>query len=111
MQNDNRGPNGYVTVTANLIGNKWKMLIINVLLERTYRFGELKNALSGISQKVLTANLRCLENDGLVNRAIYAEVPPRVEYSLSTLGKTLAPVMDSMNKWGSEYESIYADNG
>lgn len=89
-----------------LIGNKWKLLIIRNLLERTYRFGELKNGVPGISQKVLTDNLRSLESDGLVIRTVYPEIPPRVEYSLSELGNSLKPLFKSMEEWGNTYKSF-----
>jgi len=95
-----------VATTVGLIGNKWKLLIIRDLLTGTKRFGELKKSVTGISQKVLTDNLRSLEKDGLVIRTIFAEVPPRVEYELSELGNTLCPIMDSMELWGKRYKEI-----
>ncbi|SHJ45918.1 winged helix-turn-helix transcriptional regulator [Parasporobacterium paucivorans] len=96
-----------VATIVELIGNKWKLLIIRNLLARTSRFGELKNGIPGISQKVLTDNLRSLESDGLVIRTVFPEVPPRVEYSLSELGDTLRPLFKSMEEWGNTYkESI-----
>ncbi|MFV0399278.1 MAG: winged helix-turn-helix transcriptional regulator [Oscillospiraceae bacterium] len=95
-----------VATTVGLIGNKWKLLIIRDLLTGTKRFGELRKSVAGISQKVLTDNLRSLERDGLVHRTIYAEVPPRVEYRLSELGDTLRPIMDSMEDWGNSYKQI-----
>jgi len=94
-----------VATMVELIGNKWKLLIIRNLLASTSRFGELKNGLPGISQKVLTDNLRSLESDGLVVRTVYPEVPPRVEYSLSELGNTLRPLFKSMEEWGNTYKS------
>ena len=93
-----------VATTVALIGNKWKLLIIRNLLSGTYRFGELKTGIPGISQKVLTDNLRSLEKDGLVTRMAFAEIPPRVEYSLSEVGKTLSPMFDAMISWGNEYK-------
>ena len=93
-----------VATTVALIGNKWKLLIIRNLLSGTYRFGELKTGIPGISQKVLTDNLRSLENDGLVTRKAYAEIPPKVEYSLSEVGKSLSPMFDVMISWGNEYK-------
>ena len=93
-----------VATTVNLIGNKWKILIIrNLLAKDKIRFKDLKNGVEGISQKVLTDNLRSLEKDGLIVRTAYAEIPPRVEYELSTLGKTLKPIIDSMADWGNRY--------
>ena len=97
-----------VATTVGLIGNKWKLLIIRDLLTGTKRFGELRKSVTGISQKVLTDNLRSLEQDGLVIRTIFAEVPPRVEYELSELGDTLRPIMDSMELWGKRYKEIVA---
>lgn len=94
-----------VATTVQLIGNKWKLLIIRNLLDGPQRFGELKKGLPGISQKVLTDNLRGLEKDGLVNREVFAEVPPRVVYSLSELGQTLKPILDAMKNWGELYKS------
>lgn len=86
-----------------LIGNKWKILIVRDLLGGTKRFKELQRSV-GCSQKVLTDNLRELENDGLVSRKVYAEVPPRVEYSMTKLGNSLSPILDSMAKWGTDYK-------
>lgn len=93
-----------VATTVNLIGNKWKLLIIrNLLAVDKVRFKDLKNGIEGISQKVLTDNLRSLEADGLVIRTAYQEIPPRVEYELSPLGQSLRPIIDSMATWGNEY--------
>lgn len=92
-----------VEITMSLIGDKWKILIIRDLLTGTKRFGELKKSLSGISQKVLTNNLRQMESSGLILRKVYAEVPPKVEYSLSDTGLSLKPILDSMVQWGNEY--------
>lgn len=86
-----------------LIGDKWKVLIIRDLLTGTKRFGELKKSLNGITQKVLTNNLRQMEASGLVNRKVYAEVSPRVEYSLTETGWSLKPILDSMVVWGNSY--------
>jgi DNA-binding HxlR family transcriptional regulator len=86
-----------------LIGNKWRMLIIRDLLDGTKRFNELKRSVGGISQKVLTENLRVLEENGLVIRTVYKEVPPRVEYSLTETGVSLEPVFTSIRDWGTEY--------
>ncbi|WNY25308.1 helix-turn-helix domain-containing protein [Methanolapillus millepedarum] len=96
-----------VATTVELIGNKWKLLILRDLLSGTKRFGELRKSVSGISQKVLTDNLRSLEEDGLVVRTVYAEVPPRVEYKLSDLGNTLRPIMNVMGEWGTSYQIRY----
>lgn len=95
-----------VEITMGLIGDKWKVLIIRDLLTGTKRFGELKKSLSGISQKVLTNNLRQMESSGLVLRKVYAEVPPKVEYSLSDTGLSLKPILDSMVNWGEDYRKM-----
>ena len=93
-----------VATTVSLIGSKWKLLIIRNLLQRPWRFNELKKDLAGISQKVLTDSLRSMEEDGLITRTVYPEVPPRVEYALSELGKSLKPILDSMVAWGNAYK-------
>lgn len=93
-----------VATTVSLIGSKWKILIMRNLLVRSWRFNELKKDLDGISQKVLTDSLRSMEDDGIVTRTAYAEVPPRVEYALSPLGESMRPIMDAMEKWGTEYK-------
>lgn len=93
-----------VATTVQLIGNKWKLLIIRNLLRSPQRFTEMRRSIPGISQKVLTDNLRALEEDGLVDREVFAEVPPRVVYSLSGLGNTLRPVIDAMQEWGEDYK-------
>lgn len=98
-----------VATTINLIGNKWKLLIIRDLLASTRRFGELRKNLEGISQRVLTQNLRELENDGLVKRKVYAEVPPRVEYSLNELGRSLLPIISTMADWGNNYKKTISN--
>lgn len=85
-----------VATTVTLIGSKWKLLIIRNLLARPWRFNELKKDLEEISQKVLTDSLRSMEADGIITRTVYPEVPPRVEYSLTELGKSLKPILDSM---------------
>ncbi|UPV77748.1 winged helix-turn-helix transcriptional regulator [Bacillus rugosus] len=92
-----------VATTVGLIGNKWKLLILRELLSGTKRFGELRSGIPGISQKVLTQNLRSMEGDGIIERKVYAEVPPRVEYYLSDLGNTLRPIIDVMAEWGLSY--------
>lgn len=93
-----------VETTLTLISDKWKILIIRDLNGGTKRFGELKKSVTGISQKVLTSNLRQMEQSGLVNRKVYAEVPPKVEYSLTSLGFSLNPVIKAMAVWGTEYK-------
>lgn len=98
-------PDCPVETTLSLMGDKWKILIVRELLKGTMRFGELKKSLNGISQKVLTQHLRIMEETGLVNRKVYAEVPPRVEYSLTELGFSLKPIHDAMWKWGVEYKN------
>lgn len=96
-----------VATTVQLIGNKWKLLIMRNLMVRPWRFNELQKSLEGISQKVLTESLRSMESDGIVIRTVYAEVPPRVEYSLSRLGENMRPILDAMEAFGREYkESI-----
>ncbi|SDA32703.1 transcriptional regulator, HxlR family [Ruminococcus sp. YE71] len=97
-------PDCPVATTVQLIGNKWKLLILRNLLARPWRFNELRKSLDGISQKVLTESLRSMESDGIIVRTVYAEVPPRVEYSLSELGETLRPILDAMQAWGQEYK-------
>lgn len=93
-----------VETTLTLISNKWKVLIVRDLLAGTKRFGELRRSLAGVSQKVLTEQLRQMEEDGLVARTVYAEVPPRVEYALTPLGQSLKPIMDAMLVWGEAYK-------
>ena len=89
-----------VETTLALIGDKWKVLILRDLMPGTKRFGELKKSIGHVTQKVLTAQLRDMEGKGLVSRRVYAEVPPRVEYSLTELGRSLAPVLGAMQTWG-----------
>lgn len=95
-----------VETTLALIGEKWKILIIRDLLNGTKRFGELKQVCSGISQKVLTANLRSMEDAGLVIRNVFNEVPPRVEYTLTDVGYSLASVLNAMASWGTDYKTF-----
>lgn len=90
-----------------LISDRWKVLIIRDLLEGTKRFGQLKKSIGNISQKVLTANLRSMEEAGLLTRKVYAEVPPRVEYTLTETGYSLQPVLDSMVAWGTKYKEKF----
>lgn len=94
-----------VETTLMLIGDKWKVLILRDLISGTKRFGELKKSVGNVSQKVLTAQLRDMEDNGLVTRKVYAEVPPRVEYSLTELGQSLKPILDSMWNWGEGYKA------
>ena len=93
-----------VATTVQIIGNKWKLLILRNLLVRPWRFNELQKSLEGISQKVLTESLRSMESDGIVIRTVFPEVPPRVEYSLSELGETIRPILDAMKEWGEKYK-------
>lgn len=95
-----------VETTLTLISDKWKILILRDLNSGTKRFGELKKSLDGISQKVLTSNLRHLEESGLLSRKVYAEMPPRVEYTMTDLGKSLEPVLSALAIWGLEYQAI-----
>lgn len=99
-----------VEITLSLVNKKWKILIIRELLNDTKRFGELQRGVGDISQKVLTSNLRSMEDDGLVNRKVYAEVPPRVEYSLTDLGRSLKPILDEMTNWGLTYKDQIKDS-
>ena len=94
-----------VATTVALIGSKWKLLILRNLMARPWRFNELKKDLNGVSQKVLTDSLRSLEEDGIVPRTVYPEVPPRVEYALSDLGESMRPIIDVMQRWGLEYQA------
>ena len=101
-------PDCPVEVTLSLIGNKWKVLILRELLEGTKRFSELKRALSGVTQKMLTQQLRDMEESGLVIRTVYPVVPPKVEYSLSATGESLRPVLDALRVWGEGYRTHHA---
>ena len=98
-----------VATTVQLIGSKWKLLILRNLKNRPWRFNELRKDLEGISQKVLTDSLRSMEQDGLITRTVYAEVPPRVEYALSELGESMRPIIKSMEAFGLNYKSL-SDN-
>lgn len=95
-----------VATTVQLIGSKWKLLILRNLFMRPWRFNELRKDLEGISQKVLTDSLRAMEEDGIITRTVYAEVPPRVEYALSPLGESMKPILDAMEQWGTEYKKM-----
>lgn len=94
-----------VETTLMLIGDKWKVLILRDLMPGTKRFGELKKSIGNVSQKVLTAQLRDMEEKGLLSRKVYAEVPPRVEYTLTETGYSLKPILDAMWLWGEQYQS------
>ena len=98
-------PAGPVETTLTLISDKWKVLILRDLLPGTKRFGELKKSVGNVSQKVLTAQLRQMEDSGLLTRTVYPEVPPRVEYTLTELGYSLKPILDAMWNWGEEYQA------
>ena len=97
-------PDCPVQTTVQLIGSKWKLLIMRNLLQRPWRFNELHKSLEGISQKVLTDSLRSMEEDGIITRTVYPEVPPRVEYALSELGESMRPIIQSMEAWGMQYK-------
>ena len=93
-----------VATTVQLIGSKWKLLILRNLLQRPWRLNELKRSLDGISQKVLTDSLRSMEEDGLITRTVYPEVPPHVEYALSETGESMRPILMAMQSWGTNYK-------
>ena len=95
-----------VETTLTLIGDKWKVLILRDLMPGKKRFGELKKSIGTVSQKVLTAQLRDMEANGLLTRTVYAEVPPRVEYELTELGRSLQPILDAMRNWGEWYKTL-----
>ena len=97
-----------VATTVQMVGSKWKLLILRNLLARPWRFNELRKNLEGISQKVLTDSLRSMEEDGIITRTVYPEVPPRVEYSLSELGESMRPIIKAMEQGGIDYK---AQNG
>ena len=99
-----------VETTLTLIGDKWKVLILRDLMSGTKRFGELKKSIGTVSQKVLTAQLRDMEANGFVHRDVYAELPPRVEYSLTELGQSLKPILDAMWNWGEDYKNSVTGN-
>ena len=99
-------PDCPVATTVQLIGSKWKLLILRNLLVRPWRFNELRKGLDGISQKVLTENLRALETDGIITRTVFPEVPPRVEYALSELGDSMRPIIQAMEAWGLGYQQM-----
>ena len=96
-----------VATTVRLIGSKWKIFIMRNLMMRTWRFNELKKDLDVISQKVLTESLRSMDEDGLITRTVYPEVPPRVEYTLTELGYSLRPILEAMRVWGEDYKAAH----
>ena len=97
-----------VEATLSLISDKWKFLILRDLMDGTKRFGELKKSIGSISQKVLTSNLRTMKEDGLLSRQVYAEVPPRVEYTLTPRGESMRPIIDALRTWGQEHQEELA---
>ena len=105
MQTTKELPACPVETTLLLIGDKWKVLILRDLMPGTKRFGELKKSIGSVSQKVLTAQLRDMEESGLLTRTVYAEVPPRVEYRLTDLGRSLESILDAMRNWGEAYKA------
>lgn len=98
-----------VEITLGIIGGRWKVLILRELLQGTKRFNELHRALDGITQKMLTQQLREMEADGIVHRQVYAQVPPKVEYSLTARGRSLQPILEVMHQWGEQYLSEQND--
>lgn len=102
---ENLFDNSFAELTLSLIGDKWKLQILESLAEGTKRFGELKKSLGNITQKVLTSNLRIMEEKGLLVRNVYAQIPPRVEYTLTSVGESLEPIINAMAAWGSEYQA------
>ncbi|MCD7944483.1 MAG: helix-turn-helix transcriptional regulator [Clostridia bacterium] len=105
MKTKDELPDCPVATTVSLIGSKWKLLILRNLMVRPWRFNELRRDLEGISQKVLTDSLRSMEEDGIITRTVYPEVPPRVEYALSELGESMKPILDAMEAWGTAYKN------
>ena len=104
MEHTKNIPDCPVEMTLQLIGDKWKVLILRDLLTGTKRFNELMRSVGGITQKVLTSHLRAMEQDGLLTRTVYPEVPPKVEYTLTETGYSLKPILDSMVAWGTDYK-------
>ena len=105
MGNSDTLPACPVEATLTLISDRWKVLILRDLMPGTKRFGELKKSIGHVTQKVLTANLRDMEEKGLLTRKVYAEVPPRVEYTLTELGRSLKPILDALQGWGEAYQA------
>lgn len=108
MKTKDELPECPVATTVQLVGSKWKLLILRNLLARPWRFNELKKNLDGISQKVLTESLRSMEEDGIITRTVYPEVPPRVEYALSELGESMRPIIRAMEEFGTDYKERHA---
>lgn len=104
MVTKNELPECPVATTVQLIGGKWKLLVLRNLLQRPWRFNELKKSLDGISQKVLTDSLRAMEADGIISRTVFPEVPPRVEYALTDLGESMRPIITAMAAYGEYYK-------
>jgi len=100
--------NNSIELSLNVIGGKWKMLILWLLKDDSKRYGELKKSLPGVTHKMLTLQLRELESDEIISRKVYPEVPPKVEYNLTLLGKSVIPVIDLLREWGEEYRSVFA---
>jgi DNA-binding HxlR family transcriptional regulator len=100
--------NNSIELSLNVIGGKWKMLILWLLKDDSKRYGELKKLLPGVTHKMLTQQLRELESDEIISRKVYPEVPPKVEYNLTLLGKSVIPVIDLLREWGEEYRSVFA---
>ena len=107
MKPEVTSPNASFAAAVKVLGNKWKLLIVGNLLERPWRFNELRKSLFGISQKVLTTCLRALEEDGILTRTVYPEILPRVEYALTDVGKELKPVIDAMQAFGEKYGDLF----
>ena len=97
--------------TVHMFGSKWKLLILRNLMMRAWRFNEMRRDLEGVSQKVLTVSLRALEEDGIITRTVYPEVPPRVEYALSPLGESMRPILEAMEAWGKGYQAQVLEAG
>ena len=110
MKTKDELPDCPVATTVQLLGSKWKLLILRNLLARPWRFNELRRDLEGISQKVLTDSLRSLEEDGIITRSVYPEVPPRVEYAMSELGESMRPIIDAMAEFGIRYKEWVRKN-
>lgn len=106
MKKKDELPDCPVATTVSLIGSKWKLLIIQNLMERPWRFNELLKGINGISQKMLTDSLRSMEADGIITRTVFPEVPPHVEYALSDLGESLRPIIEAMRVWGIKYKNL-----
>ena len=110
MKTKDELPDCPVATTVQLLGSKWKLLILRNLLTRPWRFNELRRDLEGISQKVLTDSLRSMEEDGIITRSVYPEVPPRVEYAMSELGESMRPIIDAMAEFGIRYKELSRKN-